>query len=206
MTHVSRTRSSRPSCVIRAPGSDASAAANHGSSNADEEYRLVPESLAPDDIVSFLNAASEYIAWVEERREATRDDLSTLHAMLARLQAGALQLPPAPPDDDSSDPPKGGLTYTEAREHLASLRLDTYFVVFNSLERDGASPLHGSLHDDLADIYGDLQDGLRYARADRLANAVWCWRFGYFSHWGRHLVHAQTAIWQYLADRGGDDT
>jgi Domain of unknown function (DUF5063) len=167
---------------------------------------VMPESLAPDDIVSFLNVASEYIVWVEERGQAKREDLSALHSMLARLQAAALQLPATPPDDDSSGPPRRGLTYAQARDLIAPLPLDTYAVVFNPLEREDALPLNGSIHDDLADIYCDLQDGLRYARADRLANAVWCWRFGYFSHWGRHLVHAQTAIWQYLADRGRDAT
>ncbi len=50
--------------------------------------------------------------------------------------------------------------------------------------------------DDLADIYSDLVDGFEKLRVDGTAAAVATWTNLYYFHWGRHAVHAQTALWQ----------
>lgn len=45
----------------------------------------------------------------------------------------------------------------------------------------------GDAIDDLADISRDLLEAKWYADRGRLDNAIWTFRFGYQSHWGRHL-------------------
>lgn len=53
------------------------------------------------------------------------------------------------------------------------------------------------LYDDLRDIYRDLIEGLRLFdedTTDARAEAVWQWRFGYESHWGRHLMRALSTV------------
>jgi Domain of unknown function (DUF5063) len=52
-------------------------------------------------------------------------------------------------------------------------------------------------HDDLADIWRDLKEGLdvltnRTASAE--VDAIWHWRFSFESHWGRHARSAITAL------------
>jgi hypothetical protein len=70
---------------------------------------------------------------------------------------------------------------------------DLYSVVFDPSERDSA-PVTGSLADDVADIYRDLQDGFAELRAGRSANALWQWKFGFDRHWGKHAGEANYAL------------
>jgi hypothetical protein len=60
------------------------------------------------------------------------------------------------------------------------------------------------LADDLADIHRDLTHGLR-ALADGAAHedVVWEWRFGFYSHWGRHATEALRVLHARLAAQGG---
>ncbi|MCE5268919.1 MAG: DUF5063 domain-containing protein [Planctomycetaceae bacterium] len=49
------------------------------------------------------------------------------------------------------------------------------------------------LFDDLADIYRDLRDGMRFycLKTDKgIEEAIWQWRFDYEAHWGQHLFDA----------------
>ena len=39
-----------------------------------------------------------------------------------------------------------------------------------------------------------LREGLGYYEQGRLADAVWSWRFLFFTHWGRHASSALRAI------------
>jgi hypothetical protein len=75
---------------------------------------------------------------------------------------------------------------------------DRYCAVFNPLT--DSAVVTCSLRDDIADIYLDLTDGLDDVDAGHVAHAVFKWRLLYYSHWGRHAAHAQTALWQLLAD------
>jgi len=56
--------------------------------------------------------------------------------------------------------------------------------------------ISGSLADDIADIYRDLKKGLElketYPRQPEAA--IWQWRFGFYSHWGKHAMDALLAI------------
>ena len=49
----------------------------------------------------------------------------------------------------------------------------------------------------LADIYRDVHEGLVLWEMARPEQAVWEWRFGYWSHWGAHLVEALSAIYSW---------
>jgi hypothetical protein len=148
---------------------------------------------------AFVEAARTYIAWVEGRRH----DLRALHVILARLQFAAASLPDVETDDEPvAGPPDTRPAYADIVSTFADLPIDRYIMMFAPLEAD-AQPVQGSLPDDLADIYLDLLDGFRYFEAGQAREAAWHWRFEYYSHWGRHLAHAQTAIWQYLADGVG---
>jgi hypothetical protein len=96
---------------------------------------------------------------------------------------------------------------------IAELGADAdYWEVFDPY--DLAHPVQGSLADDLADVFIDLDEGLRrWDRADfDLRRAiVWEWRFSYENHWGRHAIGAMRAIHALLylhriGDEEEDDT
>lgn len=73
-----------------------------------------------------------------------------------------------------------------------------YSVVFDALDKDDRSSIMTTIADDIGDIYADLMDGLML-HAGRHGDAIWSWQFSYWQHWGRYAVHAQSAIYSYLA-------
>ena len=149
------------------------------------------------EVLAFVAVAREVIAWVDH---GMRTDIRGLHSLLARLQAAAAALPDVSTNAEAPDPVDERPPYHNVVQRLAGLPLDHYAVVFDPLEQPEADPVTASLADDLADIYNDLLNGFRYFDASRVAEAVWYWRFEYYSHWGRHASHAQTALWQFLAN------
>ena len=69
-----------------------------------------------------------------------------------------------------------------------------YRVVFDPYEAPEEEEVVGNLADDLVEVYLDLRSGLRkWARGDS-GGALWEWRFGLESHWGRHVTSALGAI------------
>ena len=146
-------------------------------------------------IPNFVVTARAFIAWMDGGAEF---DMTELHARLSALQCAAASLPDADPDEagdlDLVEP-----AYADVVRRLDGLPIDHYHAVFDALNHVDKEPVKCSLKDDLADIYRDLFEGLEYHRRGRTAQAAWVWRLGYYSHWGRHAVHAQTAVWQYLA-------
>ena len=126
-----------------------------------------------------------------------------LHELLGLLQVAAARISAGPPGDE----PYREMDFK--RISTAQLRpklpIDSYSVVFDPfeydpLEQDPPKPVMATIADDLADIYTDLMKGLVLHRDGQHQNALWHWHFSYYTHWGRHLSHAQSAIWQYLSD------
>ncbi len=149
--------------------------------------------------MTIVDAARAYIAWVE----GGAHDLRALHAILARLQFAAASLPEISVDDEPVvETLDTRPAYADIVKAFADLPVATYTMMFAPLDVADEQPVQGALSDDLADIYLDLLDGFRYYEAGHVREAAWHWRFTYYSHWGRHLGHAQTALWQYLADGG----
>jgi hypothetical protein len=163
---------------------------------------------APEDITAAANAfaavAGEYVRWLDQAvtDEAPAISMRKLHELLGLLQAAAAQLPAMGPGDEADDDaeyehiPVAGIT--------RKLPVDVYAVVFDpfeyaALEVNPPKPVMATIADDLSDIYGDLMEGLAMYRAGHIQRALWHWHFTYYTHWGRHLSHGQSAIWQYLS-------
>ena len=131
-----------------------------------------------------------------------------LHIILAHLQAAAAQLPVVAPDD-SHEQDVENHEESESRKVQAAMRsglpFSEYCFVFNPLDESDREAIVTTIQDDLGDVYRDLARGLALFDAGRHSDAIWEWRFSYFSHWGRHAVHAQAAIWQFLADGNNFD-
>jgi hypothetical protein len=165
---------------------------------------------------AFTVAAAAYVQWMERiaTEDAPKTNLRELHRLLGTLQAAAADLPPIELNGEakaasSSEETGSSENLEEARSArslagtvASKLPLDAYSVVFDALEVEDRGSILKSLDDDLGDIYLVLKRVLAVGQTATLVDTVWRWRFDYYTHWGRHLVHAQSAIYSYLADSG----
>lgn len=147
----------------------------------------------------FATNAELYVYWFDQAvsNEAPRINMRRLHELLGLLQAAAARLTGGTPNN-------GDLAGFENRQNTVgiltkTLPIDEYSVIFDPLEMSPPKPVMATIADDLTDIYRNVMEGLVEYRAGRVQNALWQWHFTYYSHWGRHLSHAQTAIYQYLS-------
>ena len=147
-------------------------------------------------LADFRGLAEEYVALIDTA-EHGETLLAELASLLPRLYSTATNLPDARPEGDEEP----------AREsrfedwQLIGGRLDRLLGdhdLYWAIDPTGTAeqePIAGSLSDDLADIYLDLNDGLRLlAAGGPVADAVWEWRFAFWSHWGAHAADAIRVI------------
>ena len=125
--------------------------------------------------------------------------------VLVDLYAAGVVLDDVEPDGEAE--PRDGTTRDDAAALTNGIGqklgdFDFYSVVFDPYERDSA-PVTGSLADDLADIYRDLQAGFAELRAGRASNALREWKFGFDHHWGRHAAEAIYALYNLRSKLGG---
>lgn len=151
------------------------------------------------DVMDFATVARRYCDWIEAVPDS--DDLLLVHQLLTELQLNALNLPDRLGDDEYL-PVEDEFDNLDIRERLHELPIDGYWKVFDVFA-DSEEPVFCTLADDLGDIYADLKEGLNFYLNGNEAEAIWRWHFAYYTHWGRHLMGAQTAIHQYFADQGG---
>jgi hypothetical protein len=124
--------------------------------------------------------------------EAFEDREEALRLALDRL-ALAFHFSEAPYDEtEYPDPPRGA--YQAIRERIGPLfpHLGLYNAALNIVEEVGTSELGvEDAIDDLADIALDLGDVLHRWEHTSEADALWHFRFGFMSHWGKHLRSLQ---------------
>ena len=146
----------------------------------------------------FHDIAADYCSWVE--RSAERPNLAEwLPRILAELLHAAFSLP----DDGLADAGAEDFQkrdYQQIRAELPSLPLQYYREVFDSLDLESAAePVVGDLYDDLADIYGDLSEGLFIHQHGSPTEAERYWSQSFRYHWGEHATGALRAL--YCAHR-----
>ena len=152
----------------------------------------------------FAFRAEMFIDWFDKTvfDEKSSVNMRRLHEVLGLLQAAAARLKGVVPDDEDI------VSYKNNQDAAGILRkklpVDEYSVVFDPLEHgppegNQPQPVVATIANDVTDIYRDVMEGLLEYRAGRVQNALWNWHFLYYAHSGRHLTHAQSAIWQYLS-------
>lgn len=117
----------------------------------------------------------------------------TLRKVLAALIHAAYALPEVEPNEvDSPGVPhdEWQRLYDQLKHKLA---VQEYWMVFDPLESSDPEPVCADLADDLADIWRDLQVGLR---TDEPGDAIWNWRFNFHAHWGSHATAALFCLQQ----------
>jgi hypothetical protein len=163
--------------------------------------------------------AARYCSLVDTAASLDRAELLLqLYRILPILITEAINLPDVDPfGPDEAEDPNDNFTDKRVRASLStdewnklyeSLKeqlgdADLYWEVFDPTERDEA--IEGSLADDVADIYRDLKEGVTLAEKGAASpdQLIWDWRFGFYSHWGRHATAALKTIHCLLDDKLG---
>ena len=102
------------------------------------------------------------------------------------------------PEVESSDSPRKKFSqqwdglYNSLKEKLGDW--NAYHQTFDPTQDTEA--IFGSLADDIADIYLDLQKGLAFIETSPVQpeDAIWTWRVLFYSHWGQHAMNALQTI------------
>ena len=148
-------------------------------------------------IQTFWEDAKAYCSLIDSLANGKPDHFyGRLIACMSRLAKSAEQLPH---DHCSREVECSGhrMTHEEWGELLARINHAIGAEVSRLIEADKDYPDSATrvfmLGDELADIYRDLSDGIRFyerGHEDGIKEAVWQWRSFYEHHWGLHLLDA----------------
>ena len=154
-----------------------------------------------DPLDAFAEEAERYVQWVTTGTEQGADAAREALLRLAGLFLAGLQLPePFTPEvQEEEEPSIPKEEWQAVFRGLSRLPLDYYHQVFDPLEELAVEPSMGQLSDDLADIWSDVESGLRAYRAGRRAEARWEWGLHFQIHWGQHATQAMVALRAWLA-------
>lgn len=157
----------------------------------------------------FGPVAERYCSLVDSRSALDKSEfLVQVYRMLPELIAEANRLPLVTFGDDENEEQEAtirqiraerevkeqewGQLYDSLKEKLGDWNL--YWMVFDP--RTDSEAIHGSLADDIADIYRDLKDGIVLKETNKVpaSEIIFEWRSGFTSHWGQHAVNALRTI------------
>jgi len=108
-------------------------------------------------------------------------------------------------EDEPDYPRRGHEGWPVDHKRFSDFPFQYYREVFSPCDLDEKPPVAGDVHDDLADIYGDLWHGLQALDRGDGIYAVSYWRESYFQHWGHHASSAIYAIDEYYRRKNIDE-
>jgi hypothetical protein len=141
------------------------------------------------EVATFVDQARQFCDFVENGPQGSLSKrlVDTRERLLALYAAGC-KLPAVQPPEGIKDSPDPKPVATPPFGTF-----DTYWEVFDPYVAD--EPVAGSLSDELAEIYADVQRGLAlWDRDVPRAAAIWEWRFHFDRHWGDHAVDVLRAL------------
>jgi Domain of unknown function (DUF5063) len=162
-----------------------------------------------DTANKFGLVAQQYCSFIDFAATADKTEfLLRLYRALPELVTEAIRLPHVEFGEDNDEELEASLRqiraetrmkqeewdrlYNSLKEKLGDW--DLYWQVFDP--RTDNEAIHGSLADDIADIYRDLINGIRLKETDQVPpyEIIFDWRLGFFSHWGKHAIDALRTI------------
>jgi hypothetical protein len=152
----------------------------------------------PPAVKHFAEVGRRYCTWAEGVFGESQEEIHRARLLLADLHLAAVQLPDLGIGKDIDAVHISEDEWSRIFQKFGRLPVSTYSDVFNPLKEK--EPVTCNLADDLADIYRDIKGGLVLFDSRHPIDAAWEWRFGFQTHWGHHLLGAQRAIHEYLAD------
>ncbi|MDM4019460.1 DUF5063 domain-containing protein [Roseiconus lacunae] len=146
-------------------------------------------------IEAFIDNVNRYCEW----HESDSHEIEAARQILLALMQGIPALDTTRLDTSCSTEYefRGHERWKDDHKRLADLPIQYYRAVFYPLQFENEESVVGDLHDDLADIYGDLWHGLQGYNAGDIGYAIDHWRTSYDQHWGHHAAAAMFAIDAY---------
>lgn len=146
----------------------------------------------------FAVRAREFCELIDGSHEHAREDFAVaVRSALPKLISGVVELPVTEIETDDWPLPSRSADWYTIRPQLEALLgdWDEYREIFDPYSGLDEEPVIGSLSDDLGDIYVDLMEGLDAHDAGCVpGDAVFHWRFGFWTHWGEHATGALRAL------------
>ncbi len=160
-------------------------------------------TVSDPDAANFASLAAAFCRLIETSETVGLGELvDRVTELIVALYDAAMRLPQSDPSEHAEPQPVTSDDWQALFKRLSFQlgEINSYNFVFDPYDQN-AAPVMGSLADDLADIYRDLQTGLALHAAEANDDATWQWRFGFENHWGRHAAHALYAL--HIAKHSG---
>ena len=158
-----------------------------------------------DAVDRFKVIAKKYCSIIDSRHAIEKTDfLLQIYRILPELISEAIRLPLVQLGDDQCEEKEASTRESRAEREM---KHEEWWELYNSLKekfgnwdlywqvfdpRTDNEAIHGSLADDIADIYRELRDGIDLMESDEAPpyEIIFEWRLGFFSHWGKHAIDA----------------
>lgn len=165
-----------------------------------------------ESVRRFRELAHQFTKLIESHNtQSPTEFLQRMHGLLPLIYAAGLQLPVKPEEafedlpDDYELPERNAqgaeqrlerwrTLYQRLSQHIGA-EWNHYQEVFDPYGQRPEEPVTGSLADDLADVYFDLERGEKLWIDGDHGGAVWSWQFDWQHHWGEHTTGALRALY-----------
>lgn len=149
-------------------------------------------------IDAFSKLVDQYCRWTDSLEKEDTVDLSVVLILLSELFSKALSLPLSELGETDEDAKR--LTQDEWKqihEKYTPVPFQYYNEIFDPHDFSETKPVIGDLHDDLADIYHDLKQGLILYKNGLVCDAAFEWKSSFNYYWGEHILSAMRAIYMF---------
>lgn len=161
------------------------------------------------EVEDFITKAHAFCDLIENEEIEEVEFLNRIYRILPDLYLAGLELPEIELEsEEETETDEGQIQEISARISERIPRYGTYWKVFDPIYPEDKEPVRGFLADDLADIYRNLKRGLlafQEGTPEALENSLWELRFGFRTHWGRHLIDALRALHYLVHDHMGGE-
>ncbi len=156
---------------------------------------MIDENIA---IQTFADTARRYGDWACDGVKTSGESLTEPLFYVSNLYAQALSLPEREAAAEFAALydryAVGEQEWGQIFKGFCELPFQYYWSLFQPVADTPEEPGCGDLHDDLADIYRDLETGYRMYQDGHIDSAVFHWKIRFRAHWGRHATSALYAM------------
>ncbi len=146
-----------------------------------------------------LNTVRDYLAFFDDDTSPQERSPDRLANILDQLLSAYHQSADVAPSSDILPPPRG---HHETRSRMERCFPDLGLYGWSAPEQlPGEDVMTCDAIDDLADIYDELRGVVWLSENSGETDALWQFRFGFQSHWGRHLLNLRSYLHWYLYER-----
>ena len=159
----------------------------------------------PTDPARFAQAVRSLLGLIHSPAGEPLELVKELNRHLAAIYAAALALEYVEPtSSELCDDPDSDVNLRTVPTRWASVfgPKDLYWELYDPLTEEPEEAVAGSPASELGEIAHDLAEGMACWDAGRQADAVWTWKEGLESHWGRHAVSLIRVLHLLAFDHG----